>query len=300
MARVNRLLAALALGAMAMTPVASAASPTPSPSLDTVLAAPPSGYSQLTTSSLNGEFTSHQYAANGTGVSAQQTESTLNRDGFVDGYARTWVLASPRRALVELVMAFTGGAGARKVLSALEASDKADSRFTHADTVSGIEPYFGVHFVDKGTFADEFVFVKGNDLFGVLVAAPTDDVLTPARDQATAQYNSAPAETIPSSQWPENAFTGQSLAYWAGYFSIPVLFVIVVVAVIAIARSRRRTVAPVMQAAGVQMSPDGNYWWDGQAWRDASREAPPFAQRSSDGTLWWDGRNWRPVLPPGA
>jgi hypothetical protein len=52
---------------------------------------------------------------------------------------------------------------------------------------------------------------------------------------------------------------------------------------------------PVAAPAGVQLSDDGKYWWDGQAWKDASLEAPPSAQRSSDGTLWWDGRNWRPV-----
>jgi len=46
------------------------------------------------------------------------------------------------------------------------------------------------------------------------------------------------------------------------------------------------------------MSPDGNYWWDGQTWRDASREAPPAALRSLDGYYWWDGRTWRTVPQP--
>jgi hypothetical protein len=301
MARVKRLLGAAAACAVAMAPITSSAAPTPSPSLDRVLAPPPSGYTEVTTSSLNGEFSAHEYAVNASGVSPDQTESTLKKEGFVDGYAKTWVSASPRRALVELVMAFTGGAGARNVLTALERSDKADPRFSRADTMSGIDPYYGVHFISGGTYADEFIFVKGNDLFGVAVGAPTDDALTPARDQTTTQYNSAPAETIPSSQWPENASHNLTFAFGALIPIVLVAVIVIGVGLILVARSRR----PAAAIAGgmpptVQMSPDGSYWWDGQAWRDASREAPPFAQRSSDGTLWWDGRTWRPVPPPAA
>jgi len=50
-------------------------------------------------------------------------------------------------------------------------------------------------------------------------------------------------------------------------------------------------------AGAIQLSEDGNYWWDGQTWRDSSREVPPTAQRSFDGVTWWDGRSWRPVPP---
>jgi opacity protein-like surface antigen len=301
---VKLLVAALAAAAMAMAPMAAAAAPSPSPSLDTVLAKPPSGYTEVTTSSLNGRFSAHEYAQNASGVSPQETESTLNKDGFVDGYAKTWVSASPRRALVELVMAFTGGAGARKVMTALETSDKADARFTHTDTMTGIDPYYGVHFAGGGTFADEFVFVKGNDLFGVAVGAPTDNVLKPAQDQTTSQFDSAPSETIPSSQWPENATHNVPLAIGAIGALIPIVLVAIVVigvGLLLVARSRRPAAAMAgAMSPGIPMSPDGNYWWDGQAWRDAAREAPPFAQRSSDGTLWWDGRTWRPVPPPAA
>ena len=298
MARVKRLLGAAAACALAMLPLMSPAAPSPSPSLDSVLAAPPSGYAEVTTSPLNGEFNAHQYAVNASGVSPDQTESTLRKEGFVDGYAKTWVSASPRRALVELVMAFTGGAGARNVLTALERSDKADARFTHADTMPGIDPYYGVHFVSGGTYADEFIFVKGNDLFGVAVGAPTDDALTPARDQATAQFNSAPAETIPSSQWPEN----QGPELDAGKLSADVVVAVFVIGLIIgiplfIRRNNRRRAS---LGSIPQMSPDGGYWWDGQGWPEASREAPPSPSRSSDGTLWWDGRTWRPVPPPAA
>ena len=43
------------------------------------------------------------------------------------------------------------------------------------------------------------------------------------------------------------------------------------------------------------LSPDGNFWWDGQQWQDTRQSLPPGIQRSPDGTQWWDGVTWRPV-----
>ena len=43
------------------------------------------------------------------------------------------------------------------------------------------------------------------------------------------------------------------------------------------------------------LSPDGNFWWDGQRWQDTRQSLPPDIQRSPDGTQWWDGVAWRPV-----
>jgi len=37
-----------------------------------------------------------------------------------------------------------------------------------------------------------------------------------------------------------------------------------------------------------QVSPDGQFWWDGSAWQ-------PMPTLSPDGTHWWDGRAWQPV-----
>jgi hypothetical protein len=62
-----------------------------------------------------------------------------------------------------------------------------------------------------------------------------------------------------------------------------------------IRRGLRRPAPPTVTATAIQLSPDGNYWWDGTRWKDSNREAPPWAQRSSDRTFWWDGRHWRPV-----
>src|SRR5260370_9321607 len=112
MCRVNRLkYAATLVGAatLALAPMAAGASPTPNPSLDTVLAAPPgTGFSELTTSPLHGKFTAHDWATlSGSGTTATETENTLNHDGFVDGYGKTWAQASSGHALIEAVLAFT-------------------------------------------------------------------------------------------------------------------------------------------------------------------------------------------------
>jgi len=313
MCRVNRLIrtmTAAVAGMLTMSPLAAAAaSPSPSPTLDTVLAAPPSGFAELTTGALHGEFDAHGWATTVTsGSDATATEATLKRDGFVDGYGKTWAQAGAGRGLVEAVMAFNGGRGARRALTAFEASTKADSSYKHPDTISGIDPYYGAHAIDPSTkaFADEFVFVKGNDVFFVAVGSQKDDALAVASSQAKAQYDSAPANTIPTADWPENA--QHSVAYDLGAASANVLFIALIVGVVGLVvgltlRGRRRSARQQFAVAGpapaaVQMSQDGNYWWDGQTWRDASHEAPPTAQRSSDGTLWWDGRTWRPVPQP--
>ena len=302
----NRFLCSAAVCVIALAPLtALAASPSPSPGLDTVLAPAPSGFAELTTASLHGEFTAHDWAVNASGASPQETESTLNRFGFVDGYGKEWSSASLRRGLVEAVMAFSGGSGAKKALTALESTDKADSHYAHPDTISGIDTYYGAHFTPTGAFEDEFVFIKGNDLFIVIFAGAQDTVLSPATDQAKAQFDSAPAETIPSSQWPGNQQSSSSSGFGGIGLIVPIIVITAIIAaVVGVIRRRQRPPAmamgtyapPTMSATGeVQMSPDGNFWWDGQAWRDAAHEAPPFAQRSSDGSLWWDGRTWRPV-----
>lgn len=312
MSRVKRLLPILptaTLVALALSPVIATANPSPSPSLDQVLAAPPAGYTELTTSQLHGQFDAHSWATTvATGSDASQTENTLKRDGFVDGYGKTWAQAGAGHALIEAVMAFNGGQGARKALTALEASDKADVSYRHADTVPGIDPYYGAHLEDSATrtYGDLFVFVKGNDVFFVILASQKDDVLTLASTQAKAQFDAAPSSTIPTSQWPENVTKNPfNVATFGAIAGAIVVLAIVAVLAGVIALRRRGSPIPAMAGAGVaapppsiQFSEDGNYWWDGQTWRDASHEVPATVQRSSDGTLWWDGRTWRPVPQP--
>src|SRR3989442_7818336 len=114
MSRVKGLIRTLTLAvavALATSPLAGAAAstPSPSPSLDKVLAAPPgSDFTELTTGVLHGEFTAHDWATtNASGSDATETEKTLTKDGFVDGYGKTWAQASAGHAMIEAVMALT-------------------------------------------------------------------------------------------------------------------------------------------------------------------------------------------------
>ncbi|HXA28328.1 MAG TPA: hypothetical protein VN193_06230 [Candidatus Angelobacter sp.] len=56
-----------------------------------------------------------------------------------------------------------------------------------------------------------------------------------------------------------------------------------------------RVVNALPQLAGIQMSPDARWWWDGSRWQDAETAVPPGSPRSPDGHYWWDGARWRPL-----
>jgi hypothetical protein len=53
-------------------------------------------------------------------------------------------------------------------------------------------------------------------------------------------------------------------------------------------------------AGAVQLSPDGQAWWDGTQWQSTATSCPPHATRSPDGAAWWDGRMWRPMPGTGS
>lgn len=309
MCRVTRLGRAATIGLavlVAIAPLTAHATSSPHPSLDTVLAAPPSSdFMELTTSPLAGTFTAHQWAQlNSDSATAASSESTLLRDGFVEGYGKTWAQASSGHGLVEAVMAFSGGRGATEALRAMEKGDKSDANYVHADTMSGLGTYYGAHIVVSANslIEDLYGFVKGNDVFAVLFVSTKDDVADLAVQQARAQYESAPGSTIPTSEWPENV--NPAAAFPIAVFGVGVGVIVIVAGLVAFLLLRRRTAsmpspyASFAPALSLHMSPDGNYWWDGQAWRDAAQEVPPQAQRSGDGVYWWDGTNWRPVHQP--
>jgi hypothetical protein len=296
---------------LALAPLNAHSASNPNPALATILAAPPaSDYAELPSSQLNGSFGARDWAnLSGDSSTAIETEATLNRDGFVDGFGKAWqqssALASPPHGLVEAVMAFTGGRGANSALTSMEASDKSDSGYRNADTVSGISRYYGAHFVRPSSqgVEDLFAFVKGNDLFAIAFFSSRDDVLADATRQIEAQYNSAPGSTIPRSEWPENANPVTSLP--VALFTAGIGLIVVVVGVLALVLLRRRSPAPTIYASfapplSTQLSPDGKFWWDGAKWQDATLSVPPGAQVSSDGAYWWDGKAWRamPAPPP--
>lgn len=195
-----------AVSTLPVTVAAAAPSPNPTPHLSQVLAEPPStGYVELndnTPGILEGPFDAGKYASIG-GIDMQSTITTLAKDGFVAGYGRAWVQQSPTRVLVEIVVAFTGGKGAKQWLQQSQMADMADPTFQHSITVEGIDSYYGARMSDTTSyFADAFLFVKGNDGFLVSTISAADDLGDSAAAQTKVQYRHAPAYTLPPSGWP--------------------------------------------------------------------------------------------------
>jgi hypothetical protein len=302
MARVRRILCALPILTTAVLPVTAATLPSPAPSIDHVLLAPPSGYTPVnTTTVFSGRFTIHDLSATW-GAKAAEVEKTLGQDGFVDGFGGFWVDEPAHRALIEYVIAFSGGSGARNWLSYAVASDKTDPAYQHADLLPGIDTYYGEHLLyPSNDVFDGFIFVKGNDLFAVGFESRQDDVLGLTISQARKQYDSAPDSTIPRAQWPENANAGSpkgaaaestEFAFGAFIGFVLVLALIAGLIVVGVTLVRRWAASGT---APIRLTSDGRYWWDGQFWRDALLEVPPAAKRSADGHSWWDGQHWRPM-----
>src|SRR5215471_2289930 len=263
--------------ALALAPLTAHATSNPNPSLDTVLAAPPTtDFMELTTSPLHGKFTAHDWASlSGDRASATQTEATLNRYGFVAGFGKAWTQSSSGHTLIEAVMAFSGGRGAQSAMAGMEASDKSDSTYKNADTVGGVSGYYGAHFVDSANqvVEDFFAFVKGNDVFGIAFVSSKDDVLADAVKQIETQYSSAPGSTIPRSEWPEYATVAPPFPI--ALFGAVIGFVVVVVGILAFVLLRPKPpaespYASFAPALSFQISPDGGYWWDGETWQDAA------------------------------
>ena len=336
----KRALSLLPAALLALLPssVAAAASPSPTPSvqlsptLDRILLEPPSGYAVLSGGGLaNGHFTAHDWTQD-FGAKAAEGQRLMGQDGFVDGYNVTWASRSTRHIVNEFVLAFRGGKGAAGWFAYQKGYDTSTRQFQHADTLSGIPQYYGVHEAQSSVYGqaylDGFLFRKGNDLIGVALVSLSDDNLALATNQARSQHAAAPASTIPPAQWPENANPGPAAASpaaatsYGGLGKVLPYALIIGAALVAIglgaalllARVRRPAapdvsqaavapVAPVMTVGAaspaatlpMQMSADGNFWYDGERWVDVSQEAPPFAQRSPDGAYWWDGYTWRGV-----
>ena len=305
MTPLHRALIGLVALTAALAPVPASAAPSPSPSLSAVLApAPSSDYVEADATSQTvweGAFNAREYAAKTNAAQQSQVQASLERNGFVGGYSRTWVQRGTQHVLIEAVLAFDGGRDARKWLAAAQLSDKADPRYQHPVVAPGVSNYYGAHMAGNDLFTDTFGIVKGNDYFWIINISRQDDLGSAGAMQAKAVYDFAPPYTISPNQWPESMATPRETVAGVGslvgdLLVIAFLLSLAILVFAVIRRSfRRSTIPPVDAGAPVQLSPDGNYWWDGKRWRDSSREAPVGARMSSDRKLWWDGRHWRPV-----
>jgi hypothetical protein len=233
-----------AFAAVSMLPASTAtaaANPSPNPHLSQILAEPPStGYVELashTPGVLEGPFDAGTYASIG-GLDMQTTITTLAKDGFIAGFGRAWVQQSPGRVMVEIVVAFTGGQGARLWLQQSQLADLTDPTFQHPITVDGIETYYGARMSDSSSyFADAFLFIKGNDGFLVSTISGFDDLGDSAAQQTRVQYRHAPAYTIPPSGWPGAKAPQLTIA---NFVTLGLAAVSLVVSGAALAAARRR------------------------------------------------------------
>ena len=312
----GRLLCAIGAGAMVLLQsTVVLAAPSPSPTLDGILLSPPgSGFveAKATAGIFEGPFDAAGYADITSTANTAAAKATLQRDGFLSGYGRTWVSQATHHLYVEAVMAFDGAKGAKAWLGQSEVADKAETTYQHPLTLTGVGSYYGARLVDtpNSIYADAYVFVKGNDTYLVSTVSTKDDLATTAATQAKRQYDSAPNFTIPPAQWPESKIAKAAVdvgkVVGVALVGLLVLVLIVGIFLFVVRRNRRPSLqaaaimgAPAavqaVPAPAVQMSEDRQFWWDGTTWRDAAHETPPSAQLSSDGAFWWDGVTWRPI-----
>src|SRR5207253_2165967 len=101
--------------------------------------------------------------------------------------------------------------------------------------------------------------------------------------------DAAPASTIPTGQWPENAVkpvSGSSAALGIGVIAAIIVAIVAVIGFLAV--RRRGSAPPAMVGAGVgapagavQMSDDGSYRRDSPTSRNRRNRPPAEAERSA-------------------
>lgn len=217
--------------------------------------------------------------------------------GFTDAYEKSWT--QPGKVLVDRLEHYSSVLWAAFRFGESEGAAKKNKSHTSYATVPGFGT--GAYEVTNppdslGFVQDLFVFTQGDYLAVILNAAhdatPDHTVLM---DQASAQLAQIPVPVGEYNSIGSGMMT--TLGIVAGVLGT-VTIVAGAIVLFFVVRSRRARPAYGPGAGGVlNFSPDRRYWWDGQAWQDATARIPPGASRSPDGKQWWDGAAWRP-LPP--
>ena len=270
---------------VAMLQVAAAS---PAPDLSTYLAPAPSPDwvdAPAAPDVINGPFTAHDWAAY---VGDTRTEGTLNRTGFVAGYGKSWEQKVTQDFLEEQVFEFKSSDGARRAYDGFKLAGQTSKHYSSEFAAWDSKVSWGSKYVfDDGDQLFSVQFRKGPLFFMVNLYSTDRDLTGTAVQIARGEDDAAPLLT----ELANSTSPLPQAAQWAIGLGL-IVFVVLVGTVIFVIVRQRRTEIPLV-AAGLQMSADRAYWWDGAQWRAAATDIPPTAQRSADGVYWWDGQTWR-------
>jgi hypothetical protein len=138
-----------------------------------------------------------------------QLIESLNKEGFLAGYARTWYKPGSQIWMGEGILAFQTGQGATSAMMASKLRYAASPTFKSYVDSSGIPQSIGVTVHDADGFNwTVFLFAKGNDVISILAGSDSDYMGDTALTQAKIEYDLAPASTAgsnPTAGTPGNA-----------------------------------------------------------------------------------------------
>ncbi len=202
----------------------------------------------------------------------------LTQEHFTRAYQKGWVRQTPRTIVEERVTEFEAASGAQDHIALQKQVDQSGAGLDGLFSTPGFDGYGGQFNSSDGFRVSVVLFVKGNLLFEVKTADKTDPGTTLVLDQATKQYEFAPAATVDPNGFLDSAnvriVMPIALLAFVALIGVPALLILSAVKLI-----------PVLRRRSHKARPERPYWWDGSRWR------------SPDGSHWFDGAAWRP-LPP--
>jgi hypothetical protein len=201
--------AATLAGLIAMQPHAAAAIDKPSPAtLRATLADPFTGdfveADPGTPNVLEGPFDAQIYANSFQLDPTTQGRliESLNKEGFISGYARTWYKAGSRIFMGESVLAFQAVAGATSSSQLSKVQYGTSPAFTSFQDVA-IPHSFAVKVHEPDGFNwTVVIFTKGNGLYVITVGSESDYMDASTRSQADKEYEFAPLSISASTSHP--------------------------------------------------------------------------------------------------
>jgi len=239
---------------------------------------------------IEGSFTAQSYGqfVGSQSGSAAATTKALEDYGFTGGYGKEWQKFPSHDLLVERVFEFSAAAGATSWFDDIKSGTESESTYQGSIAAASAVPDSFSAILKDPNFPKQWRvdFHKDNRVFVVHTDSNSGDESSLAVSQAQKEYSGNVTSQPQAPSWLRPVMYGIAAA-------LLIFLVGLVLVVLLVGRHRGSAPAPVAASAGVQMSPDGAFWWDGARWRDANTEIPPNAQRSQDGAYWWDGRTWR-------